>query len=137
MQTAPQSDYHWLAARARLTPSPNFRAFEVVRNGVVPRRITAMAGFDGETANALWLSVAADEPIALRHLIKPVFGFAFRELGKEVILASVLSTNQRSLKIVEAFGFREVYRGKEWVDHGVDLIVFEMRRRDCKWLEEV
>jgi RimJ/RimL family protein N-acetyltransferase len=135
LRAAPPEHFRWLAARARLTIGTGFQALEVVKNGTVPEKILGMVGFDGWTATSVSLHVAVDDPRVLRRLIKPAFGVAFYEFGKEVITVTVLSTNERSLKLVKGLGFREVYRGKDWVDRGVDLVIHEMRRNECRWLE--
>ena len=111
-------------------------AYEVVKNGTIPEKIVGMVGFDGWTASSVSMHIAIDDPMVLRRLIKPSFGVAFYEFGKEVVTVTVLSTNTRSLKLVKGLGFREVYRGKDWVDHGVDLVIHEMRRGECRWLKE-
>ena len=136
LRVAPPEHYRWIAARARLNIGNGFMAYEVVKNGTVPERIVGMVGFDGWTASSVSMHIAIDDPMVLRRLIKPSFGVAFYEFGKEVVTVTVLSTNTRSLKLVKGLGFREVYRGKDWVDHGVDLVIHEMRRHECRWLKE-
>jgi RimJ/RimL family protein N-acetyltransferase len=127
---ADPSEHHWLAKRAGIGIGPGLQCLKVERQG----RIVGMVGFDGQTRTSVAMHVAVDEPWALRALIKPAFGYAFYELGKRVAIAQVLGTNARSLKMVAGLGFREVCRGKDWVDHGVDMVIHEMRRADCKWL---
>ena len=125
-------DMHWLAKRAGLSMHPGLQGLKVVRDG----RIVGMVGFDGQTRTSVAIHVAIDDPLVLRALIRPAFGYAFYELGKVIAIAQVLSTNTRSLKLVKGLGFREVCRGKDWVDHGVDMIIHEMKRGECRWLKE-
>ena len=133
VQAAPESHYGWIAAKADLALSPGFRALEALDH---EGAIVGMVGYDGWTKSAVSMHVALDHPMALRRLIRPAFGIAFYEFGKEVVVANVLSTNERSLRLVQKLGFREVYRGKDWIDRGVDLVLHEMRRRECRWLGE-
>lgn len=135
VRAAPPEHFRWLAGRAHLSINGPFQALEVVRNGTVPERIIGMVGFDGWTPNSVQMHVAVDDPYAIRRLLKPAFGIAFYEFGKEVVIVNVLSTNARSLRLVKGLGFREVYRGKDWVDRGVDMVIHEMRRNECRWLE--
>ena len=131
VRPAPPEHIRWLTARARLDPNPGLMALEAVRGD----RIVGMVGFDGWTATSVAMHVALDEPIATRRLLKPSFGLVFYEYGKSVAIAKVLSTNKRSLDFTRALGFREVFRGKDYIDHGVDLVIHEMRRHECRWLE--
>jgi RimJ/RimL family protein N-acetyltransferase len=129
---AAPEDLHWLAKRAGLALHAGLQGLKAVRNG----RIVGMVGFDGQTRTSVAMHVAVDDPLVLRSLIRPAFGYAFYELGKVIAIAQVLSTNARSLKMVKGLGFREVCRGKDWVDHGVDMVIHQMARRECRWLKE-
>jgi RimJ/RimL family protein N-acetyltransferase len=71
----------------------------------------------------------------LRALVRPAFSYPFEELGKGVLLAMVSSANVRSLRLTVGVGFRETYRIRDGVLPGVDMVLFEMRRPDCRWLE--
>lgn len=125
--------YAWIAQRAGLTAGPSFRAIEAVDEA---GRIHGMVGYDGWTENAVCLHVALENPACLRHLLKPGFGIPFVELGRGVALASVLSTNERSLALVPRLGFRFAHRVRDGWKPGVDVVWFEMRREECRWIRE-
>jgi RimJ/RimL family protein N-acetyltransferase len=130
VRAAPPEHLSWIAQRARLVLDRSFRAIEAVDGD----RILGMVGFDGWLDNACCVHVAIEHPLALRHLLRPGFGIPFNECGFGVVIAKVLSTNERSLALVKHLGFREVCRGKDWVRPGIDLVVLEMRRDDCRFL---
>lgn len=125
-------DLLWLASRAQLTVNGGLRAIKAEQDG----RIVAMVGFDGWTNNACALHVAVDYPAALRHILRPAFRIAFGQLGKQVVTAGVLSTNERSLNLVRHLGFTESGRIQNWWMPGVDLHLFSMQRGECRWLED-
>jgi RimJ/RimL family protein N-acetyltransferase len=132
VRAAPPAHYEWIAWKANLVPDGSFRAIEAVDdNGC----LLAMVGYDGWMDNACQIHVALERPSALRHVLRPGFRVPFVELGKGVLVAKVLSTNERSLALVKHLGFREVCRGKDWVRVGIDLVVHEMRREECRFLE--
>jgi RimJ/RimL family protein N-acetyltransferase len=135
VQASPPQNHKWLAERAGLTLHPGFMAFEAVDE---TGRIVGMVGFDGILPGAICLHGALDSPAALRRLLRPAFGAVFepppRGFGKVAAIATVLSTNTRSLKLVQHLGFRHAYTGRDWSGKGVDFVYFEMRREDCRFI---
>lgn len=123
--------YGWIAQRAQLVVTDGFRAIEAIDSA---GRIVGMVGYDGWTPNSCAMHVAIEEPIAVRRLLRPGFGIPFLELQKGVVLASVLSTNAKSLQLVSGLGFRALTRMRDAWDKGVDVLLFEMRREDCRWV---
>jgi hypothetical protein len=132
VQPAPAAHYPWLAQRAHLIVGSQFRAIEAIDGA---GRIVAMVGYDGWTESAVSMHVTLEYPAALRRILRPAFGIPFVELGKKLVLCQVLSTNAQSLALVKGVGFRQVYRGRDWWADGVDLVFFEMRKKDCRWVE--
>ena len=135
IRVAPPEHYAWLAQRADVDVGPRFRAIESVDES---GRILGMVGYDGWTASAGCMHIALEFPGAFRALLRPAFECLFldepRGAGKRVAVCQVLSTNSRSLGLVRHVGFREVFRGQGWWAQGVDLVWFEMRREECRWL---
>lgn len=131
VRAAPPEHLDWLAKRAGVTLGPGLRAIEAVHGD----QIAAMVGYDGWTPNACAMHVAIDEPIAVRSLIRPAFALPFVELKKAVVIATVLSTNKRSLEFVCHLGFRRVMQCQDWWAPRVDMIWLEMRREECRWIQ--
>jgi RimJ/RimL family protein N-acetyltransferase len=52
-------------------------------------------------------------------------------------MAPVAASNTRSLKFVQRMGFKEIHRVKDGWDTGDDLIVLQMLREDCHWLDKL
>lgn len=127
------SHYEWLQKRIDIQIGPEFRAIEAVD---AAGRVHGMVGFGGWTPNAVSLHFALDNPAALRSLLRPAFGIAFKDAGKGLAVATVLSTNARSLAVVPRIGFRETYRIRDGWAVGVDLVIFEMRRNECRWIAD-
>lgn len=132
VRPAPAEHLQWLAIRAHLAVTPQLRAIEAVDGD----RILGMVGYDGWMPNACAIHVAVESPIALRRLIRPGFGIPFVEAKLGVVLAWVLGTNEKSLRLTRRLGFREKMRLRDGWDRGVDLVMFEMRRETCEWIPQ-
>jgi len=139
VRPAPPEHFAWLAERAHIVVNENFRAMEAISG----YRILAMVGFDGWTPASVMLHIALSHPAALRHVLVPAFRLAFDPpnavvpgCGKRLINLTVLSSNTRSLALVRALGFRETHRIRGGWSKGVDIVLFEMRRRDCRWVNQ-
>lgn len=133
VQAAPLEHVLWLAERAQFNPSMDIKAIEAVD---AAGRIHGMAGFDGWTANSVVLTLALDNPACFRQLILAIFHYAFVQAGRGVALATVRGSNVRSLKLCKHVGMREVYRVRDGVAVGEDLVIMEMRREECKWISQ-
>ncbi len=127
---APSEHYPWLAERAKIGIRSDLCALEAVSGD----RIVGMVGFDGWSAGSCCMHNALDAPIAARKLLRASFEFVFTVSNRPVAIATVLSNNARALKLDLHLGFRELFRGKDWWEPGVDIVFLEMRREECRWL---
>lgn len=135
LRKAPPEHLPWLAQRARIDVTPWLRALEIrTEDG----RILGMVGFDGWSGNSCCMHVALEPGYegmrAGVMLVRPAFEFVFVHCDLGVAVGTVKSTNEKALKLNRHLGFREVFRGKDWFEPGVDQVWMEMRREDCRWL---
>lgn len=131
IRAAEQSDLEWLAQRTGWVFTQNARgvaAFD--RLG----RTRGVVGFDEWTPNSVRAHMAVAAPIVWRTLARPAFSYPFVECNKALLLAVVNSDNARSVQLVRRFGFREVHAVKDGWERGVDLLMFQMHRDECRWL---
>lgn len=59
--------------------------------------------------------------------------YPFMQLGVTKVIAPVESTNYRSVRFIEHFGFTLESTLKDAAPNG-DLLLFTLRKEDCKWL---
>lgn len=142
-QLATAEHYPWLAERAGITVGPLLRAIEVVDD---KGEIKGMVGYDGWTPNLVCMHVALEAPMAIRALpgsedsspfagrrfINAAFGIAF--MRRNVVIGQVIATNRKALELDLHLGFREIGRIRDGWQPGIDLIVLEMRREECRWI---
>lgn len=97
-------------------------------------QVRGMVGYDGWTENAVQMHVALPDPRAALALVRPAFSYPFEEIGVKVAYGLTPADNHRGLALASRLGFRQVYRLQDgWAD-GVDLVLSEMRREECRWL---
>ena len=64
------------------------------------------------------------------------FDYAFNQLDLKVLVNPVSANNQDSLRFTEHIGFKEIARVPNGWDGEVDLVLFQLHRKDCRWLGE-
>jgi hypothetical protein len=132
VKAAERGDFAWLVERTHCAVTESFRAIKAVD---AIGRILGMVGYDLWTLNSVQAHMAVDSPIAWRAMLRPAFAYPFLEAGMGVILAVIPAGNARSVHLATRFGFRPVHRVRDGWAPGEDLIMLEMRREECRWLE--
>ena len=130
---ASPSDFSWLQSRTSCGMTDGFRAIKAVDDS---GRILGMVGYDAWTESACQAHMAVDTPIAWRALLGPAFEYPFRQAGKSVILAVIPAGNARSVNLARRLGFRDVACIRDGWARGENMLILEMRRDECRWLED-
>lgn len=128
---ATPGDIDWLVERTRCAVSTGMRAIKAVD---ARGHIRGMVGYDLWTKNAVTAHMAVDTPIAWRSLIPACFEYPFLECGRELILAVIPADNEKSWGMAGSLGFRLKHTVRDGWSKGVDLLMFELRRSDCRFL---
>ena len=126
-----ENEYEWLVDRAGCDITPGFKAIKAVDEA---GKIHGMIGYGNWTANACVMHIALENPAALRGLLAWCFRYPFEQCGRNVALATVRAKNVRSVRLCRRVGFREVYRIRDGIEVGEDMVIFEMRSEDCRWV---
>lgn len=71
-----------------------------------------------------------------RRALFAIFDYVFNQLKVKVVLDTVSSSNEASLRFTKHLGFTEVCRIANAAPDG-DLVIFTLRREDCRWLDMV
>lgn len=128
---APDAHLPWLFDRVGCIPTHTFRGLEAVDDA---GRIRGMVGFDRWTDTSAEMHVAIDAPLVARALLRPAFECLFVQCARELALGSVLSSNEKALRFDKHIGFRETHRIRDGHSRGVDIVLLEMRKAECRWL---
>lgn len=111
-------------------PLPYSPAMRGVRND------GAMVVYDSWTHNAVQAHIYSTGPRFLMDpkFLREVFSYAFIQCEKGLVYTITPSDAEASLAVSKALGFTEVFRQKDGWKVGIDMVVKEMRRNECKYL---
>lgn len=116
-------------------PSPGVNSVcSVADSGV----LLAAALFDNWTHTAVTAHIWANKPQGLfsKEFLEAIFSYPFIMCNKKVIVTTTPSNAKDSLAVSRAFGFRETYRIKDGWNDGIDMVIKEMRREDCRYIQK-
>lgn len=84
---------------------------------------------------SITMSVAAEGRNWLdRRFLWAAFDYPFNQLGCKTVVGLVSSANKRAQRFDEHLGFKLVATLEQAHQEG-DMLVYQMLRRDCRWLE--
>lgn len=127
---------HWEWIYRRASPELTSRTRGVVAQSETGT-ILAAAVFDSWTYTSGQVHVAIENVAAIRHgFVYECMDYFFNTCDKKVLIGLTPSNNVKSLKFNRHLGFREVYRVKDGYDYGVDYVVQELRKEECRWINE-
>jgi len=93
---------------------------------------------DSWTNTGLCVHMIIKQPMVLRHgFLQRIADMAFVYAGKKVMIGMVPANNKKALKLDKHIGFKEIYRIRDGYDEGIDYVILELRREDCRWITEV
>jgi len=76
------------------------------------------------------------KPFLLRHgFLERCLNFIFNVRKKKYIYAQVASNNEKALKLDKHLGFVEVARMVDGYDDGIDYILMELAKENCRHLK--
>ena len=129
-----QRDWEWIKLRASPVLCEDTDGVVAERNG----ELVAAAVFDSFSENSCLAHIVIEDPLVLRHhFLNFAFQLAFTVKDVGVVTGLTPADNQEALRFNKKIGMREVYRIKDGYKIGVDFVLQEMRREECRWLAPV
>lgn len=127
IRAATPAEIAFVCGKLPLPYSPSMRG---VRNE------GAMVVYDSWTPNAVQVHIYSTGPRYLlnRVFLTEVFTYGFIQCAKGKLFTITPASAAESLKVSDALGFREVYRQIDGWDTGIDMVVKEMTRKECRYL---
>ena len=128
---AAKADFEWMEARLGPVVTSNARAIKAVDSD---GNIRGMVAYDNWTETAVQCHMVVASPAVWRSLLRPAFSYPFEECGKSLLIAIIPQHNHRSVQLTRRFGFRETHRFRDGWAEDSDILVFELRRHECRFL---
>lgn len=127
IRAATPSEIAWVCGKLPLPYSSSMKG--VCNDG-------AMVVYDSWTPNAAQVHIYSSGPAHLlnRDFLQEVFTYGFVQCSKGKLFTITPSNAQDSLAVSKALGFREVFRQIDGWDVGIDMVVKEMIRSECRYL---
>lgn len=92
---------------------------------------------DNWTHNSVQSHFMITTPLVLRHgFLQECFNYVFNHADKKVMYGMVPGDNAKALAFNKHMGFAEVLRLPEAFKDGVDYVVVQLKREDCKYMPE-
>jgi hypothetical protein len=98
-------------------------------------RIAGVVAYDSWTPGSVRVHIALDSPMAWRALNKAVWNYAFEQEGVSTVTAIIPSHRCEAVRMAVFLGFRSTHRVRDGFSPGSDLVHFEMRRSECRFLQ--
>lgn len=131
----PLQPEHWEWIRLRASP-----VLCQDTDGVVAMRGPDLVGaaiFDSFSENSCLSHVVIEDPMAIRAgLLYWGFHFVFDLRQLNLITGLTPADNEEALRFARKIGFRQTYRIPEGYKKGIDYVLSEMRKDECRWLQQ-
>jgi len=131
VRAAREEDKAWIVGRVGCLLTPLAKGI-AVEDSAGDTKAVVLWDLWTETMAVAHIAVAS--PMALRVLCREGFPWFFRH--REIMTGQVRASNTRALELNKHLGFSEVLRLKDGFAVGDDLVLLEMRRADCRWLDD-
>ena len=93
----------------------------------------AVCVFDSWSYNSCQIHIWIENAFVLRSgFAEEVFNFVFNS-GRTMIIGVTPADNDKALKFIKHMGFEEIFRIKDGYKIGVDYVVTEIRKENCRY----
>lgn len=108
-------------------------------NGIVMYRdgdLVAGILLESWSHNSVTIHIRVDDPLVFKHrFAEECFNYIFVTCERGVLIGITPSNNEQALKFNRHIGLTEIYRIRDGYDVGIDYVVQELRKEDCRYIE--
>lgn len=126
-------EWDWLQKRANPALSDDMKGIVAYRDN----DLIAAVVMDDWSYNSVTAHIAIGDPLVLRHgFLEEVFNYMFITAGKGIVLGVCPADREDVLKFTKHVGFNEIYRVRDGYMVGIDYVIQELRKEDCRYLRK-
>lgn len=127
-----EDEWKWFCERNPLTLVPDMTS--ILAYNPDTKETLACCVMDTWTETSCQVHFAIDNPFVIRHgFFEEVSKFVFDTAGRIAMYGLVPANNKKALSVDKKIGFREITRLKDAFKRGVDYVILELRREDCRF----
>lgn len=125
------AEFKWLQHRSKCAKCDDTNGIVVYRG----KKLVGAVVMDSWSYNSCTIHIAIEDMLAFKHgFPEEVFKYIFETAGKGVVIGITPSDNLKALAFNKRVGLVEIYRIKDAYDVGIDYVVQELRKENCKYL---
>lgn len=129
-----KTDWEWVKTRAHILLVEDTTGLVAERDG----KIQAVAVFDSFTVNACNVHMAIENPMVIKYgFLHEIGHYLFNVRDRKRIFGLVPSNNAKAMRLDKHIGMSEIARVPNALAEGIDYVVLEMTREECRWIEPV
>ena len=125
-------DLGYMPQNARPIMCADTKGIMAVDEEGIPQAICVL---DSWSFNSCQIHIWIENAFVLKHgFAEEVFNYIFNTCGRNVVIGVTPDNNVKALKFIKHIGLEEVCRIKDGYAEGVDYIITEIRRENCRYI---
>ena len=98
--------------------------------------VCAICTLDSWSPNSVQMHLWIGNPMVMRRgFAEEVFGFIFGDAGRNKALCVMPGNNEKVINFNRKMGFTELFRIEDGYDIGTDLVISELKKENCRYID--
>ena len=95
----------------------------------------AVCVLDSWSYNSCQIHIWIENAFVLKHgFAEEVFKYVFDTCNRNLIIGVTPADNPKAIKFIKHIGFEEIFRIRDGYREGVDYVVTEIRKENCRYI---
>ena len=126
-----EEEWDWIKERAQCVRCEDTVGMTAYCDG----ELVGAVAFDTWSYNSCVIHIAFEDFLTFKHgWPEAVFGYIFNQCDKGVIIGHTPASNVKALRFNKHIGFVELCRIKDGYEEGIDVVIQEYRKENCKYI---
>lgn len=126
-----KEEFLWIQEAAECAYCDDMNGIMCYRDG----NLVAGILLESWSHNSVTIHIRVDDPLVFKHgFAEECYEYIFVTAERGVLIGITPANNVKALKFNKHIGLNEIYRIKDGYAVGIDYVVQEARKEDCKYL---